>query len=172
MVKLAWLFPGAIETVEGTVASELELDRDMTYPAGPALPFKVTVPVVEAPPPTVAGFKVTWAREAGVTVTVTFWEELPRVARICAVVFEPTPDVFTVNVAVVNSSTTKIDAGTVTALLSLDKETLTPKGPGPHASVTVPVDVFPPTSDAGLNVNEVMGGGGGGVIVRFAVLEI
>ena len=56
--KVAVEFPALTTTFAGTVADELLLDR-ATVMSATAGPLKVTVPVDEAPPVTVAGFKET-----------------------------------------------------------------------------------------------------------------
>jgi len=61
------------------------------------------------------------------------------------------------------------DAGTVAALVSLDKVTMTPLGGADPLSVTVPVAVPPPTVDPGLTVIETRLIG---LIVKFADCEV
>ena len=58
-VKLAELAPGAIVTVAGTLAAALSLDSALTAPPAGAGLLRVTVPVPDVPPVTVAGFIVT-----------------------------------------------------------------------------------------------------------------
>ena len=65
-----------------------------------------------------------------------------------------TPLVFTVKVALVAPARTVTLAGTVAAVLLLDRETSAPPlGAGP-LSVTVPVEELPPVTLAGLRLNE------------------
>ena len=68
-VKVAVVFPAATVTLEGTVATEVELlERFTTVPADGAGPESVTVPVDGDPPLTVVGFNATEAGVGGVTV--------------------------------------------------------------------------------------------------------
>jgi hypothetical protein len=54
-VNVALLAPAATVTELGMVALELLDERLTEDPPGPAVPFKVTVPVDEPPPKTVEG---------------------------------------------------------------------------------------------------------------------
>ena len=70
IVKVAQLWPESTVTKLGTVATELLLDRFTTNPLDPAFPFRLTVPVVEAPPLTVEGLILTRAKLTGEIVRV------------------------------------------------------------------------------------------------------
>lgn len=80
-----------------------------------------------------------------------------------------TTEVVAVNVAEVAPAATVTEAGSVAALeLSLRVTLAPPVGAGP-LSVTVPVELVPPTTVAGLKLNAESVGG---VTVRLAVLEL
>ena len=67
--KLAVVAFAATVTLAGTVAAAvLLLDRVTVIPAAGAGPVKVTVPVEDVPPVTVAGLTLTEVSEAAVTV--------------------------------------------------------------------------------------------------------
>ena len=67
----------------------------------------------------------------------------------------PTAIVVTVNVAVVLPAVTVTLAGTVaTLVLALDNATTAPPAGAACVSVTVPVEVLPPTNVVGFNANE------------------
>jgi hypothetical protein len=72
--KVAVVAPAETVTLEGTCAAAvLLLDRVTVAPPAGAAPLKVTVPVAELPPFTVAGLTATddkAAVEAGLTVNV------------------------------------------------------------------------------------------------------
>ena len=74
---------------------------------------------------------------------------LPSVPLMLAAVDDPTAVVDTAKVAVVEPAVTETDVGSV-ALVELDARVITapPVGAGPER-VTVPMDEFPPTTDAG-----------------------
>ena len=72
-VNVALLAPAAMVTEAGTVAEVLLLDRVTLAPPVGAAAVRVTVPVAEVPPVTLAGLTVTAERAAvaaGVMVTV------------------------------------------------------------------------------------------------------
>jgi hypothetical protein len=68
--KAPALWPGAIATVFGTVASVLLLVSVAVSPLGPAAPLRLTEPWEELPPATVDGWNVTDVNEAGPTLRV------------------------------------------------------------------------------------------------------
>jgi len=69
-VKVAFELPAAILTVAESVAALLLLARLIVNPPVGAGPERLTVPVEEARPATVVGFKVREVRPGGVTVSV------------------------------------------------------------------------------------------------------
>jgi len=124
--KLAVVDPAATVTVVGTVAAELPLDRVTIVPPAAAGPLNVTVPVEEAPPDTDVGFNVTEATVTGLIVKVAVNDTVPDVAVMVAATGAETPTVFTVNVPDVWPAATVTEAGTVAALMLLDKLTTNP----------------------------------------------
>ena len=85
-MNVAESLPAGTKTEDGTVAAELPELSVTLVPPEPAGPLSVTVPVDEAPPNTLVGFKVNDERVAGVTVSVAFSVWLARVAWITALV--------------------------------------------------------------------------------------
>lgn len=142
----------ATVTVAGTVAEPSELDIETTAPAGGALPLSVSVPVEEAPPPTAVGAKVTDESAAGVVEITTVFDTAASVAVIVDDLFAATPNVVTMNVAVVAFVATVTVAGTVAQVVSeLDSATAKPDEPALPFRVTVPVTLFPPTTGLALS---------------------
>ena len=87
---------------------------------------------------------------------------------IVGVAAEVTPRVVTVNVAVVACAATVTFAGTVAAVvIELESVTTAPAGGALPVSVTVPVELFPPTTVAGLTETAEIAAG---LTVRVAVL--
>jgi hypothetical protein len=153
-VKEIALAPPGTVAVGGTCATAgVLLRRVSNAPRGGALPFNVTVAVVDDPPVTVfgdntsdnipAGFTVRFAAllTANVAVTVTMVEDA-------------TPLVVIGNVAVrLPPATVTLDGVEADVLLSDRVTTVPAEGDGP-LSVTVPVDELPPTTLVGLTVTE------------------
>ena len=153
-VNVAVLEPAATVTVAGTVAVvRLEL-RLTTAPPEAALAFRVTVPVEVVPPVTAVGFSETLATAIGLMVRVAFTEPDPVLALMVAVVEEATVDVETVNVAVLDPAGTVTEPGTVADGLVEIKLMTAPPVPALAVSVTVPVEVAPPTTVVGESVRE------------------
>ena len=70
-VKVALLLPAGTVTLPGTVAAAgVPLCSVTTAPPAGAAPVSVTVPVEEAPPTTVAGFRLTEDSPGELTVSV------------------------------------------------------------------------------------------------------
>lgn len=149
------LFAPADTVIEvGTVAIELLELSVITAPPEGATPFKVIVPVDDAPPETDAGLRVTEVKVAGVIVRLAVAELDPRLGEIVAELEVETPVVDTVNVAVVEPAATVKVAGTVAlALLDFSVTTVPPVGAAAER-VTVPVLDEPPATDVGLSVTE------------------
>lgn len=62
-VKVAFVAPAAMVTLEGTTATAaLLLDSEITIPPAGASPFSATVPIEEVPPGTLAGLSVSDVR--------------------------------------------------------------------------------------------------------------
>jgi hypothetical protein len=154
------VLPAGIVTLPavGTWAAEVLLLCKVTSapPAG-AAPFRVTVPVEVFPPTSAAGFNPSDDNTAAFTFKVAFLVTVPYVAEITTGVFVATGVVVIVNVVEV------LPAGIVTlpvagtcateVLLLCRVITAPPAGAAPFR-VTLPVEVFPPTSVAGLNLND------------------
>jgi hypothetical protein len=109
--------------------------------------------VLDAPPATDVGFKLTDVSDGPVgppvTVRVAAWLETPVLAVSEDVVVDATAAVVTVNEAVFVPLGTVTVAGTVAAPVLLDARfTTTPPGPALSASVTVAVVLTPPATDA------------------------
>lgn len=101
----------------GTEAAPvLELANVTTSPDGPALPFRLTVPVttVAEPPTTVVGDTVTDKTPAGRSVRFATFETAPRVAVTVVGVFESTPLVGTRKLTEVAPARTVTDTGGTT----------------------------------------------------------
>src|SRR5579864_2894288 len=152
MVKVALRAPPAMVTLAGSrAAAVLLLDSVTTAPAGGAAPFNVTVPVELLPPTTDAGVLVTDDRAAAFTVNVAVLAT-PYVAVMMEEVLAATPSVVTVNVVDVLPAGTVTLAGTVAAaVLLLERVTTAPPVAAAPLSVTVPIELFPPTTVAGLS---------------------
>jgi hypothetical protein len=84
-VNVAELCPVETVTLDGTVAAESLLDRETAKPPGPAAPFRMTIPVEGLPPVTVAGLRLTEAREAGLILILADCDCPFNVAAIVAV---------------------------------------------------------------------------------------
>jgi hypothetical protein len=102
-------------------------------------------------------------------VKVAALERVPRVAEILAVVCAVTAVVVMVNVPEVLPAAIVIVAGTLAALPTLDRLTTSPPAGAAVPIVTVPVDGFPPITEAGFKLKPVRSGG---LMVKFADTEI
>src|SRR6185369_9745960 len=152
--KVAVVAPAATVTVAGTPAEALLLVSAITAPPAGAAAVSVTVPVLPAPPTTVAGFSVTEAN-GEFTVRTPVVEAPLYVAVMTTVVVVVTALLVTTNVAVVAPAVTVTEAGTVAALvLLLVSVTTEPPAGAAVASITVPVLPAPPITMAGLSVME------------------
>ncbi len=175
-VNVALVAPAGMNTLDGTLAVPLLLERMTVTPPAGAGALSVTLPVEDCTPPmTVLGFKVSedsvgGGGGAGFTVSEAVLVTPAKVAEIVTVVDALTALVLTVNVALVAPSATVTLEGTVATEVSLLESATCapPDGAGP-LSVTVPVEEFPPVTLVGLNVREVRVGVGGAV--GFTVSE-
>lgn len=104
----------------------------------------------------------------GLIVSVADFDEAARLAVIVAVTCFVTTLVVTANVAEVFPAAIVTVPGTVAELLPLAKLIIIPPEGAAAPIVTVPVDDFPPTTDAGLSVSPVIAGG---LIVSVADFE-
>lgn len=125
---------------------------ETTAPLGGAAALRVSVPVLGLPPVTVLGLSVSDVKEATDTVSVVVLVA-PYDADRVTDVEDATPLVVMVKVAVLAPAAIVTLAGTCAAdvLLLLRVTTAPPDGVGP-LSVTVPVELLPPTTDVGLLV--------------------
>jgi len=178
-VNVALVAPAGMNTLDGTLAVPLLLERmTVTPPAGTGA-LSVTLPVEDCTPPmTVLGFKVSedsvgGGGGAGFTVSEAVLVTPAKVAEIVTVVDSLTALVLTVNVALVAPAATVTLEGTVATDVSLLESATCapPDGAGP-LSATVPVEDLPPMTLVGLSVSEVSVGvgGGAGFTVSEAVL--
>ena len=101
-LKVALVAPATTVTLEGTVAAAVLLDSVTAAPPDGAGAVKVTVPVEEPPPPTVAGLRDTaesFAPVDGFTVRVALRVVPFNEAVMVTVLVAITVPVLTVNVA-------------------------------------------------------------------------
>src|SRR5918994_1402943 len=166
IAKVALVAPCATDTLAGTVAAALPLDRETAKPPAGAADVSVTVPCDEAPPVTLAGFTATVESDAaadGVTVRSAV-RETPLAEAVMVVVRVIGPArVETGKVPLDNPPWTIIVAGTVAAaVFELDNETTSPPAGAEPERKTVPVTGVPPPTAAGGTLTETgpMGGGG------------
>jgi hypothetical protein len=152
-VNGALVFPAGTVTVLGTLAELLSLESDTTAPPEGAGPSRVTVPCDDEPPVTLVGFRLTVVTaNAGVMFREVSKELAPMVAVMNTLVLEETDVVVTVNEAAVLPAATVTLAGTVAAELLLESETTFPPEGAAALRVTVPVELFPPTTVVGFKV--------------------
>jgi hypothetical protein len=162
-LKLALVCPADTVTLDGTVATDvLLLDSVTVAPPEGAAPDSVTVPVELFRPLTLVGFSVREERVtlplAGLMVRDACCELLPSVALITAIVVLVTEVVVTVKFADVEPDGTVTLPGTLADELLLLKLTTEPPEGAAELNVTVPVELFPPTTLVGFNVTEEMVG--------------
>jgi hypothetical protein len=114
----------------------------------------VTVPVDDVPTGTVVGFNVSDANEATDTVRLVVLV-VPYTAVIVTEVEDATPLVVIVKVALLEPPTMGTLAGTCAAeVLLLCRVTTAPPAGAAPVRVTVPVELFPPTTEDGVRVRE------------------
>src|SRR5262249_6275190 len=169
ILKLALVAPAATVTLAGTPATVvLLLDSVTTAPLAGAAEVKLTVPVLPAPPATLAGLTVSvdkvGAGGTGFTVNTAVRVTPPKLAEMVGAVEAVTVDVAIVKVALVAPAATVTLAGTVATALELLRLTTAPPAGAPEVSVTVPCDELPPTTELGarLTADRLATGGGGG----------
>ena len=168
MLKLAVVVPAATVTLAGTPAAVvLLLDSVTTAPPAGAAEVKVTVPVLPAPPTTLAGLTVSvdkvGAAATGFTVNTEVRVALPKLAEMVDGVEAVTVDVAIVKVALVAPAATVTLEGTAATALELLRLTTAPPVGAPEVSVTVPCDELPPTTELGARLTAERLATGGGV---------
>lgn len=157
-VKLAEVEPASTVTFAGTEATELLLDRETTEPPAGAGPVRVTVPVAEAPPPTVVGFTANdnSVIGGGMTVNVAFRVWPPSEPEMMTSVEEATKLALTGKVAVLDPGETVTVAGTVAAEVLLLESVNTAPLVATVLSVTVAVEEPPLATLVGFRDREDM----------------
>jgi hypothetical protein len=149
-VNLAVALPAATVTEAGTTAEVLELESVTTAPPAGAALVSLTVPVAFAPPFTLAGEIDTDVRPTIVSVSeMVFPEKTPLMLGFA--VYDAAC-VAMGNVAEELPAGTVTDAGTEASGLLEDSVTTNPPAGATPRKLTVPVDGFPPATDAGVTV--------------------
>jgi hypothetical protein len=153
--KVALVAPCATGTLAGTVAAALPLDSVTTNPPAGAAAVNVTVPWELVPPVTLDGLTATADNaagcETGLIVSAALRVTPPYAPPIVAVVAAEVAAVETVNVWLVAPAAIVMLAGSVAPVLLLVRVTTAPPDGAALVSVTVPVEVFPPTTVVGLS---------------------
>jgi len=140
--------PAGKITIVGAVADRLLLLRETTVRTG-AVPDKATTPVALVPPTTLAGSNVRPTRVIGRTVSVAVFETEPKDAFRVAFIALAALRVAIPNVPLTAPLGMVTDAGTRAHGLLLPSKTLMPFVGAGLPSVTVPVELVPPSTDAG-----------------------
>ena len=123
---------------------------DTTNPPVGANPSRVTLPLPAVPPKTVDGSNVIELSDVGLIVRGAVPVKPLDVAVIDAVDVALTPTVFIVKFAEVFPDGIVTVAGTLADEFPLDKFTTTPEAGALPFNVTVPVELFPPTTVPGI----------------------
>jgi len=153
-VKVAVEEPAATVTEAGTVATAVALEVSATTtPEPPALPVRVTVPVEVEPYAIDVGLRVTELTAEPVKASVPVAVVEPVVPVTVTLVLAPTVEVVAVNVAVVAPAATVTLAGTVTEAAPDERATGRPPVGAAPLMVTVPVELAPPATVAGLKLS-------------------
>jgi hypothetical protein len=154
-LNVALVEPAKTVTSAGTVAVlEFELRATTSPPVG-ATPLSFTVPVVLAPPTTLAGLMETAAKFGDRIVTLNVFANPLRDAVIVATLFFATADEVRVKVPFVVPLSIWSDAGTLAKVSLDDNKTLCPGAPLIPVKLTVPASEVPPTADVGLKERDV-----------------
>ena len=153
--KIALRAPACMVALGGTCAAVvLVLLKENNAPPGGAAPLSVRVPVEDAPPVTVLGLRVSDMNAAVDTVSVVVLVA-PYTAVIVTDVEDATPLVVIGNVALLDPAAMVTLGGTcATEVLLLCRVTTAPAVEAAPFSVTVPVTLFPPTTELGVLVTE------------------
>ena len=170
-LKVPLVAPPAILKLAGTVAAAaLLLIKVTVKPVGGAGPLKTNVPTEPMPPVTETGLNVSDEMTAGLTVNVPFTLLAPSVAVTVTTVCVATPTVVAVNVCDVLPAGTVTVPGTVTDGLPLFKETVIPPAGATWLIVTVPVELVPPVTAAGVKLRIVTAVGGSTVTLAVTMV--
>jgi hypothetical protein len=172
-VNVPVVAPAATVMLAGTVADALLLDRATTAPPVGAAALSVAVPVELAPPTRLVGARATdvMVTAGGLMLSEAVWLEALYVAVMTALVTDATAVVVTVNVPVVAPAATVTLAGTVADALLLDRVTTAPPVGATELSVTVPVELAPPTRLVGASATEETVTVGGLIVSEAVWLE-
>src|SRR6185369_3102954 len=150
MAKLAELAPAATVTFGGTLAIDgLLLARVTSCPFAAAGPFKVTIPVEEAPPLTVDGESVNVDKLGGFTEIRVDLVTLKYDAEMVALVTEATGNVLIWKVAEAAPGLAVTLGGTAAAALSLVRVMVAPPDGAGAVRFTVAAEVCPPITEDG-----------------------
>jgi hypothetical protein len=160
-VNDALLSPAGMNTLLGTLAAPLLLERMTCTPPAGAGALNVTVPLEDCKPPTtLVGFSVSEVSVGagggtGCTVSEAVRLTPPYAPEMVTAVDAATALVLTVNVALVAPAATVTLAGTrATVVLLLESATCAPPVGAGRLNVTAPVDAFPPTTLVGFNASD------------------
>lgn len=147
----------AMLKLPGTVTAAVLLLISVTVsPAGGAGPLRTTVPTDGVPPVTVFGLKLNDMITGGFTVSVPPMLLAPSVAVTVEIFCVGTPTVVAVNVCEEFPAAMATPPGTVTDGSELFKLTVIPPGGAAPLIVTVPVELVPPVTVAGLKLTPVI----------------
>ena len=174
IAKVAPVAPCVTDTLAGTVAAALLLDRETAKPPAGAGDVSVTVPCDEAPPVTLAGLTATVESDTAADGVTVSWavREMPLAEAVMVVVRVVGPARVEMGKVPLDSPPwTIIVAGTVAAaVFELDNETTSPPAGAPTERKTVPVTGVPPSTVAGETLRDAGPmGGSGGVTVSVAL---
>jgi hypothetical protein len=148
-VKLSEVAPAGMVTVEGPPQPAGEPVRVTFSPPAGAPPLSETSAVDGLPPTTVLGFNVSETTFGASTVSLPDALLAPNEALIVSLALAATGSVVTVNVAELEPLGTVIDDGTAADEADEARVTLAPPWPALAESVTVPVELPPPVTEAG-----------------------
>jgi hypothetical protein len=151
IVNVASDLPPGITTAIGGMAATPSLDNETITPPGGAGPVRVTVPVEDFPPLTLAGLNVKVESAGGVIVRVAFTLDLPTVAVRVSTVCADTDCVFTVKLTDSFPAGIVTFAGNVKPAWAEVKATDTPPVGATPVRATVPIELVPPATVEGLN---------------------
>lgn len=147
--------PPVTVAVDGTeAAAGLELVNVTVVPDGPALPFRLIVPVtvIADPPSTEVGDTVTDITQAGKSVRLHVFVVAPRFAERVIEVFESTPRLGMGKVAVDDPAGIVTVPGGIPLASDDERKTIAPPTGAGATNVIVPVGKSPPTMEDGEQV--------------------